>query len=297
MLTIGTWNQLRFTEKNRIPIGLRFDYRSSISKRTFPRYLKVDGQEMFWATKHEYTVNQSYFNSLGLQFMHFKSPELNWKTNPYKVMKVWVDIGGPKKTPMFGVQQIYKDTVRCKLIGTEEQIAGVKANKKFEEDFTWQDELARIQKWNREDIYTFKNQVKKMSNNSGGIEFVEVTSLDDYAMEYDIYTDWKSFEKEKYAVQRMRYLEEVKVKIESRIGDMSERDKKIFSLLAEEYQVVNYDIDERWMMAEKSMYGKSFVDIMAEKFETHPGTIWKAYWVYIEPWVNKEMEFIENLVL
>lgn len=290
MLSLATWYQLRYTEKYRIPIGIRRDYRSSISQGEFPVYLKVDGQEMYWAEKDQITINQSEFNSVGLSFMHFKAPELNWKNNPYKVMKVWADIGGPKKEPMYGVQQVYKDTVKCKLIGTAEQIDGIKAHKKWEEEFDINDELARIRGYSVNDFYTFKNEVKKMSNNSGGIEFVEVTSIDDYDVTYEIHTDWKTYKRQRYASRRMRYLEECLVKIENRIGHLDERTKKIYNILAEEYQVVNYDIDERYLLAEDASK-------IAQRYEIHPAEIWKAYWVHIEPWVKKEMNFIEEKIL
>ena len=291
MLSLGTWYQLRYTQEKRIPIGIRRDYRSSISDCEYQVYLKLDGQEMYWAEKEEFTVNQSEFNSLGLNFMHFKADGLNYKTNPYKVMKVWVDIGNnDTKEPMYGVQQIYKDTVKCKLIGTPEQIQGVIANKKFEEDMSWNDELARIRGYKTNDFYTFKNEVKLMSNNMGGIEFVEVTSIDDYDFEYEIYTDWKDYEKQRYASRRMRYLEDCLIKIENRIGHMDDLTRRIYKILAEEYEVLNYDIDERYLLAQNA--GK----IAAAK-KVHPAEVWKAYWVHIEPWVKKEMEFIEEKIL
>lgn len=289
-LSLGTWYQLRYTEQNKIPIGIRRDYRSSISNNEYTVYLKVDGQEMYWAEKSQITINQSEFNSVGLSFMHYMSPELNWKTNPYKVMKVWVDIGGEEKTPMYGVQQIYKDTIRCKLIGTPEQIEGVKANKKFEEEFDINDELARIRGYSANDFYTFKKEVKKMSNNQGGQEFVEVTSIDDYDIEYEIHTDWKTYKRQRYASRRMRYLEDCLIKIDERIGHMDDRTKKIYHILADEYEVLNYDIDERWILAENAS------KIAAAK-EVHPAEVWKAFWVHIEPWVKREMKFIEDNIL
>ena len=290
MLSLGTWYQLRYTEKYRIPIGIRRDYRSSISENEYPVYLRVDDQEMFWATKEEVTINQSGFNSLGLQFMHYKQPGLHYIRNPYKVMKVWVDIGSEKKEPMFGVQQIYKDTVRCKLIGTPEQIDGVNANVDFKEEFDINDELQRIRKYSGNDYHSFKTQIKKMSNNQGGMEFVEVTSIDDYDIQYDIFTNWKTYKREKYASRRIKFLEEELIKIEDKIGHMDKKTKAIYEILAEGYEILNYDIDEKYILAQNSK------DI-ARKFKCHPAEIWKAFYVHIEPFVKKEIKFIEDNIL
>ena len=269
MLSLGTWYQLRHTEKYNIPIGLRRDYRSSISTGEYPIRLQVDGQEMYWAEKSEVVINQSEFNSLGLGFMHFKHPSLN-KNNPYRVMKVWVDVGNIEyKEPMYGVQQLYNDGIKCKLIGSENQIESAIANKRFEE----------------------------MSNNSGGIEYVEVTGIDDYDIEYEIWTDWKSYSQRRNGSRRIRYLEDILKKIESKVGDFSPKKKAVFKVLAEEFEVVNFDIDERYLLAEKPAFGKSYAEKVADKFDTHPATVWKAYWVHIEPWVRKEIEYIEEKIL
>lgn len=290
MLSLGTWNQLRYTEKYKIPIGLRRDYRSSISNNEYEVFVKVDTQELFWAKKDECIINKPEFNSLGLSFMHFMDKSLNYKTNPYKVMKVWVDVNEDKKTPMYGVQQVYKDTIKCKLIGTPEQIEKVNKIKSYEEEFDINDELARIRGYKTNDFYTFKREVVKMSNNSGGIEFVEVTSIDDYDCEYEIHTDWKTYKRQRYASRRMRYLEECLIKIEDRIGHMDWKTKEIYKILADHYQVVNYDIDERHILAEDASG-------LASVNKVHPAEIWKAYWVHIEPWVKKEMKFIEENIL
>ena len=297
MLSLGTWYQLRHTEKYNIPIGLRRDYRSSISTGEYPIRLQVDGQEMYWAEKSEVVIKQSEFNSLGLGFMHFKHPSLN-KNNPYRVMKVWVDVGNIEyKEPMYGVQQLYNDGIKCKLIGSENQIESAIANKRFEEDKSWQDELAAIQGYKANDFYTFKNEVKKMSNNSGGIEYVEVTGIDDYDIEYEIWTDWKSYSQRRDGSRRIRYLEDILKKIESKVGDFSPKKKAVFKVLAEEFGVVNFDIDERYLLAEKPAFGKSYAEKVADKYDTHPATVWKAYWVHIEPWVRKEIEYIEEKIL
>ena len=219
--------------------------------------------------------------------MHFMDPELNYKTNPYKVMQVWVDIGGEKKEKMFGIQQIYQDSIRCKLIGSPTQIEGVRLHKRFEENKSWKDELDEIRAYIGNEFHKSKEQVKKMSNNSGGIEFVEVTSIDDYDFVYEIESNWKNYKKAMKRSNRLSYLEEQLEKIESRLYGMDDFERQIYKILADEYQVTMYDIDERYLLGEN-------VNDIAKRFDTHPAEIWRSYWVYIEPWVRKEIEWLEN---
>lgn len=284
MLSQGTWNQLEWAQNHNTVIGIRKDYRSSISDNIYPIYLKVEGNEEFWDSQEQVVINQSEFNSLELQFMHFMDPELNYKTNPYKVMKVWVDIGEKKKTPMIGVQQVYKDTIKCKLISSPEKIEQVIKYKKYEEDISWEDELARIREYSGNDIHRGKEIVKKMVNSG---EEVRITTMDDYDFEYEIWSDWKSYKRQLNTTRRMRYLDEQLSKIENRTSTLTETERAIYRILADEYQVDRFDIDERHLLAEDSKK-------IAEKFETHPAEIWKAFWVYIEPYVKGEIKWLES---
>lgn len=287
MLSEGTKNQLSWSEEHNKVVGIRFDHRSGISKGEFPVFLNYKGNEEFWDSKDEITIVQGEFNSVGLGFMHFMDPELNYKTNPYKVMQVWVDIGGEKKEKMFGVQQIYQDSIRCKLIGNPTQIEGVRLYKRYEENKSWRDELDEIREYIGNEFHRSKEQVKKMSNNSGGIEFVEVTSIDDYDFVYKVESNWKNYKRSMKRSNRLNYLEEQLEKIESRLYGMDDFEKQIYKILADEYQVTVYDIDERYLLGEN-------INDIAKKFDTHPAEIWKSYWVYIEPWVRKEIEWLEN---
>jgi hypothetical protein len=287
MISEGTRNQLSWSEKHNKVVGIRFDYRSGISDNEYPVFLNYENNKEYWESLEEIVINQSEFNSVGLGFMHFMSPELNYKNNPYKVMQIWVDIGGEKKEKVIGVQQIYKDTIKCKIIGTPNQIEGVRMHKRFEEDKSWQDELAEIREYNANDFHKSKAEIKKMSNNSGGIEFVEVTSIDDYDITYEVTSDWKSYKQALRYSRRTMYLEEQLERIEDRLMLMEPWEKQIYQILAVEYGVTNFDIDERHLLAEVAS------DI-AQKFETHPAEVWKAYWVHIEPWVRKEIEWLEN---
>lgn len=287
MISEGTKNQLSWSEAHNKVVGIRFDYRSSISKNEFPVFLNYENNKEYWESLEEITINQGEFNSVGLGFMHFMSPELNYKNNPYKVMQIWVDIGGKRKEKMIGVQQIYHDSIRCKIIGTPKQIEGVRMHKRFEENKTWQDELAEIREYETNDFFRSKTEVKKMSNNSGGIEFVEVTSIDDYDVTYEIRTDWKTYKKALQNSKRTQYLEEQLEKIESKLLLMDSFEKEVYKILAIEYGVNNFDIDERHLLSE-------VVSDIAYKFDTHPAEIWKAFWVWIEPWVQKELEWLEN---
>lgn len=287
MLSEGTKNQLSWSERHNKVVGIRFDYRSKISKNEYPVFINYENNKEYWENLEQIVINQSEFNSVGLGFMHYMSPELDYKTNPYKVMQVWVDIGGEKKEKMIGIQQVYHDTIKCKLVGTQEQIEGVRMHKRFEEDISWEDELVKIREYDWNDFHRGKAQIKKMSNNSGGIEFVEVTSLEDYDAEYIIQTDYKSYRRELMNTRRIHYLEEQLEKIEQRLFGMEEWEKKMYKILANEYGVINFDIDERHLLAEEA--GR-----IAKEFETHPAEIWKCFWVYIEPWVKKEIEWLEN---
>ena len=269
MLSQGTWNQLEWAQNHNTVIGIRRDYRSSISDNIYPIYLKVEGNEEFWDSQEQVVINQSEFNSLELQFMHFMDPELNYKTNPYKVMKVWVDIGEKKKTPMIGVQQVYKDTIKCKLIGSPKEIEQVIKYKRYEEDVSWQDELARIREYSGNDIHRGKEIVKIMINSG---EETRITTMDDYDFEYEIWSDWKTYKRQLNTTRRMRYLDEQLSKIEDRTSTLTETEKAIYRILADEYQVDRFDIDERHLLAEDSKK-------IAEKFETHPAEVWKAFWV------------------
>lgn len=287
MISEGTKNQLSWSENHNKVIGVRFDYRSSISNNEFPVFLNYENNKEYWESLEEITINQPEFNSLGLGFMHFMSPELNWENNPYKVMQIWVDIGGKKKEKVIGVQQVYKDTIKCKIIGTPEQIEGIKLYKRFEEDISWNDELTKIREYSGNEFHRSKAEIKKMSNNSGGIEFVEVTSIDDYDITYEVTSDWKEYKKGLTHSRRIRFLEEQLEKIENRLLLMEPWEKRMYQILADEYEVTDFDIDERYLLAEVAS------DI-AYKFDTHPAEVWKAYWVYIEPWVRKELEWLEN---
>lgn len=284
MISIETMNQLKWSESHNKQIGIRKDYRSAISNKEFPIYLKVDGNEKYWKDLDQITVNQSEFNSLGLQFMHFMSPELNYKTNPYKVMKVWVDIGENKKVPMIGIQQVYKDSIKCKLISTPENIEGVRLMKRYEEDISWEDELAKIREYSGNDFHRGKEIVKKMVNSG---EETRITTMDDYDFEYEISSDWKTYKRQLNATRRTKYLEEQLIKIEEKLLTMSETEIKIYQILAYEYGVDKYDIDERYLLAESSSK-------IADEFETHPAEVWKAFYVYIKPYVEGEIKWLEN---
>lgn len=280
----GTINQLTWAEKHSAQIGIRKDYRSSISNGEFPIYIKYTGNEEFWKKQAQIVVNKSEFNSLGLQFMHYMSPELDYKTNPYKVMKVWVDIGAKRKTPMIGVQQVYKDTIKCKLISTPENIESVKMYKRYEEDISWEDELAEIREYACNDFHRGKEIVKKMVHSN---EEVRVTTMDDYDFEYHIKTDWKNYKRQRNATRRIRYLEEQMVKIEAAMVEMDEVEEQIYLILADEYNLGKYDIDERYLLAEDS-------NKIAKEFDTHPAEIWRAFWVYIKPYVEGEINWLES---
>lgn len=284
MISQGTKNQLMYAEKCHTQIGIRRDYRSSISTQVFPIYIKYTGNEKYWENQDQIVINQSEFNSIGLRFMHYMSPELNYKTRPHKVMKVWVDIGGERKTPMIGIQQVYKDTIKCKLVGTAEEIEAVRMYKRYEEDISWQDELARIREYSGHDLHKGKEIVKRMVNSG---EEVRVTTLDDYDFEYVIHSDWKTYKRQLNSTRRIRYLEEQMVKIEDRISSMTKLEKQIYGILAEEYEVAKYDIDERYLLAEDAPK-------IAKKFDTHPAEVWKAFWVHIEPYVDGEIKWLET---
>lgn len=287
MISEGTKNQLSWSEKHNKVVGIRFDYRSSISKNEFPVFLNYENNKEYWESLDEITINQSEFNSVGLEFMHFMNPELNYKNNPYKVMQIYVDIGGKRKEKMIGVQQVYQDSIKCKIIGTHEQIEGVKLHKKFEEDESWEDELARIREYSGNDFHESKRAVKRMMSNSGGVDEVEVTSIDDYDTVYEIRSDWHSYKKALRYSRRSRYLEDQLAKIEDKLFGMDPIEKQIYHILAHEYGITKYDIDERYILGEN-------VEKIAEKFETHPAEIWRAYWVYIEPWVKAELNWLEK---
>ena len=287
MLNEGTKNQLSWSENHNKVVGIRFDYRSGISTSEYPVYINYTNNKEYWNELEEITINQGEFNSLGLGFMHFMSPELSYDKNPYKVMQVWVDIGGENKEKMIGVQQIYYDSIKCKLIGTPEQIEGVKMHKRFEEDITWEDELAKVREYSANDFHRSKVQLKRMASNSGGIDLVEVTSIDDYDIEYEIQSDWKTYKRALRSSKRTQYLEEQLEKIEEKTLLMEDWEKQLYKILAIEYGVNSFDIDERHLLADAAS------DI-AYKFDTHPAEVWKAFWVYIEPWVRKELEWLEN---
>lgn len=284
MISEGTISQLNWAESHNLQIGIRKDYRSSISTGEFPVFIKYTGNEKYWNSQEQIVINQNEFNSLGLQFMHYMSPELNYKTNPYKVMKVWVDIGKERKTPMIGIQQVYKDTIKCKLISTPENIEGVKLHKRYEEDISWEDELARIREYSGNEFHKGKEIVKKMVNSG---EEVRITTLDDYDFEYVITNDWKTYKRQLNATKRIRYLEEQIVKVEEKLSQMTEVEKQIYLILADEYGLGKYDIDERHLLAEDS-------NKIAKEFDTHPAEVWKAFWVYIEPYVEGEIKWLEG---
>lgn len=284
MLSEGTWNQLRWAESHNKVIGIRKDYRSSISDNIYPVKLKVTGNEDYWNDLEQVVIVQGEFNSVGLGFMHFMDPELNYKNNPYKVMKIWIDIGGEEKEQCYGIQQVYHDSIRCKIIGTPEQIEGVKAHKKYEEQFDINDELERIRAYSTNEWYISKEQVKRLKNSG---EETRVTTVDDYDIEYEVYSNWKTYKKGLIASKRGKYLEDQLVKIEERLIGLEEWEIKLYNILAREYGVNRYDIDERHLLAEDA--GK-----IAKEFETHPAEIWKAFWVYIRPWVEKELNWLEN---
>ena len=63
MLSEGTMNQLTWSEQHNKQIGIRRDYRSSISTQEFPIFLKVEGNEEFWNSQEQIVINQSEFNS------------------------------------------------------------------------------------------------------------------------------------------------------------------------------------------------------------------------------------------
>ena len=287
MISEGTKNQLSWSESHNKVVGIRFDYRSSISKSEFPVFLNYENNKEYWESLEEITINQSEFNSVGLGFMHFMSPELNYKDNPYKVMQIYVDIGGERKEKVIGVQQVYQDTIKCKIIGTSEQIEGVRLHKRFEEDKSWQDELAEIREYSGNDFHESKRAVKRMMNNMGGVEEVEVTSIDDYDTVYQIRSDWHSYKKALRYSRRSRYLEEQMTKIEDKLFNMDPIEKQIYQILADEFGVTRFDIDERHLLA-------GAVDEIASKFETHPAEIWRAYWVHIEPYVQAELDWLEK---
>lgn len=283
MISEGTKNQLSWSESHNKVVGVRFDYRSGISDNEYPVFLNYEKNKEYWESLEEIVINQSEFNSVGLGFMHFMSPELNYKNNPYKVMQIWVDIGGKKKEKVIGVQQVYQDSIKCKIIGTPEQIEGVRLHKRFEEKESWEDELARIREYKGNDFHVNKKIIKRTMS---GVE-IEVTSVDDYEPTYEVKSNWHNYKKALRYSRRSSYLEEQLTKIEERLFDMDSIEKQIYQILAEEFGVTKYDIDERYLLGEN-------VEQIAAKFETHPAEIWKAYWVYIEPLIKRELKWLED---
>lgn len=284
MISEATFNQLKWSEKYNKQIGIRKDYRSGISDNEFPIYLKVEGNEEYWEQLEEITINQGEFNSVGLSFMHFMSPELNYKTNPYKVMKIWVDIGDEEnKEQMYGVQQVYQDSIRCKLIGTPEQIEGVKAQKKFEENISWQDELERIREYSINEIYRDRKPITITRN---GVEY-EISGVDDYAAEEYVADSWKNYGRQYKHIRRLRYLEDQLAIIEDKLWELTEIEKQIYEIMAKEYGVTKYTIDEKYLLVEDS-------NKISKKFETHPAEVWKAFYVYIESYVKREIKWLED---
>ena len=115
MISEATKNQLRYSSKYDITTGYIRDKRVSKVKVNEVHYeigihkfdlveyeerkvfnpMKISFDEdnekdmEYWENMDEITINQPEFNSLGLNYMHFKDERLS-KTNPYIVKKVCI---------------------------------------------------------------------------------------------------------------------------------------------------------------------------------------------------------------
>lgn len=304
MLSEGTKNQLRYTEKYQLPTGQirdrrvnkvlinekhyqigihKFDIKEYEDRNVFvDMFIHYTDNEEYWEDMCEITINQPEFNSLGLNYLHFKDEKLT-KNNPYVVKKVWIDFGNTTKKPLIGFQQLYHDSIRVKIIGTRDDIENIKRLKRWEEDLDVNDELERIREYSGNDFH--KKEVVITTSISG--ERYEVTTMEDYDFEYEIQDRWKSYKKSLRASNRIKFLEREITNIEDKLFRLSDFEKDIYRVLAREYEVTHYSIDEKYMLAEDSQ-------TLANKHDVHPAELWKAFYVYIEPLVKAEYEWLEN---
>lgn len=305
MISEGTHNQLRYTEKYQIKTGIIKDrrvlktkvvdvhYQIGIHKFDYIEYedrcvyndmfIKYTDNEEYWNNMSEITIEQSEFNSLGLNYMHFKDERLK-KSNPYIVKKVWIDFGNDeRKKPFIGFQQLYHDSVRVKIIAPQDDIEAIRRLKRFEEKEDINDELSRIRSYSGNDYH----KKKKVIATSTSGERYEVTTLEDFDFEYEIYDKWTAYGKAMKASNRINYLEEQIARIEEKIFSMDELERDIYGILAHEYEVDIYTIDERYQLAEDSQ-------TLSKKHDVHPAELWKAFYVYILPIIKKEYEWLEK---
>ena len=299
----ATKNQLRYTERFNIQTGVIRDRRVNkkvirefkqigihiYSKVTYEEravfnemYINYTDNEEYWDNLHEITIQQSEFNSLGLNYLHFKDEKLN-KNNPYIVKKDWIDFGNKRKKPLIGFQQLYKDDIKCKIIGTKDDIEAIKRLKRFEEEIDVNDELDRIRKYKGNDLHKRKKEIVTLASG----ERYEVTTQEDYDVDYEIFDTWKSYGKALKTSNRIYFLDEQIASIEEKLFNMDELEVKIYQVLAHEYGVDIYSIDEKYQLAEDSQ-------MLSKKFEVHPAELWKAFYAYILPIIKKEYEWLES---
>ena len=303
MISEGTVNQLLYTEKYNIETGIIRDKRVTRVKigevhyqigihlfdnieydeiqKYNKMYINYTGNEDYWADMHEVTLEQSEFNSVGLNYLHFKDERLK-KSNPYIVKKVWIDFGGSKK-PFIGFQQLYQDSIRFKVIGPKEDIEAIKAMKKFEEQFDIKDELERIRSYSGNDYH--KRRKVTVTTISG--ETYEVTTSEDYDVTYEIWDKWHAYGKAMKASNRIYWLEEKLTEIEDKTFKMSELEKEVYKILAHQYGVTQYAIDEKYQLAED-------MPAISKKNEVHPAEIWKSWYCYIYQYVDREIKWLEK---
>ena len=251
-------------------------------KKFNPMYIKYTGNEDYWEDMQEVTIEQSEFNSLGLNFLHFKDERLS-KSNPYIVKKVWIEFEDKIKKPFIGFQQLYRDCVRFKIIGPEEDIKAIKNLKKFEERFDIRDELEKIRAYSGNDYHKEKKVI--VTTSSG--ERYEVTTTSDYDVTYEIWDKWHSYGKAMKASNRIKWLEEQATICEEKMYQMDALDKEIYRILAHQYDITQYSVDEKYQLVQD-------MPIIAKENEVHPAEIWISWYSYVYKYIIQEIQWLEK---
>ena len=151
---------------------------------------------------YEVTIRQSEFNSLGLNWLHFKQPGLT-KTNPYVVVDVYV-----LDEFTIAFQQLYTDSIAVKIIGNKDLIHEIESTKRYEERISWRDELDMVRK------YQVEFNMNRLQD-----YYEDETTIDDYDIQWEVTDSWRNIASAKREVAEER-------RIENRIAFLEEKQQE-----------------------------------------------------------------------
>lgn len=299
MVSVETHRELQITADHNIQVGSMLDARIGAQA---PLYINYVDNEESWDNMEEIHIRQTEFESLGISYMFFKDERIN-KNYPNIYRDAWIPFneeqqkGEIKITPLPAFQELHKDRVGCKMIGSGEQIDAIR-DMKYVSDvgdilhvfdiLEKYDVKLNIPKALRKKIYTAKGSME-----------IEVTNIEDYDFENNqeemSWRDYKSLidaDREWHRVDRR--LDYLVNKLEIYEGRVDPAFQKFAKILINGYPILKmYQAapDDRYTLGPKDL-SDNIKNISEIYGNASYKSLWQTWYNYVIPQLKREIEYL-----